>query len=116
MNRSLCEKHELFLFARKGEKFMKIRTIKDKDYTVMSNYHFKDKRISLRAKGLMSMMLSLPDEWTYSLNGLNSICTESKTTIRNVVKELKELHYLEVTEKRREDGKIYYEYYIRKSK
>lgn len=91
---------------------MKIRTIKDKDYTVMSNFHFKDKRLSLRAKELLSMMLSLPDEWIYSLNGLNSICTESKTTIRNVIKELKESHYLKVIEKRKENGKIYYEYKI----
>lgn len=65
----------------------------------MSNYHFKDKRLSLKAKGLLSMMLSLPDEWIYSLNGLDSICTESKTTIRNVIKELKEFHYLDVIEK-----------------
>lgn len=91
---------------------MKVRTIKDKDYTVMSNYHFKDKRLSLKAKVLLSMMLSLPDEWIYPLNGLDSICTESKTTIRNVIKELKEFHYLDVIEKRREDGKIYYEYTI----
>lgn len=91
---------------------MKIRTIKDKDYTVMSNYHFKDKELSLRAKGLLSMMLSLPDSWNYSLNGLNSICVESKTTIRNVIKELKEKHYLKVDEMRKDDGKIYYEYII----
>lgn len=82
---------------------MKIRTIKDKDYNVMSNHHFKDKMLSLRAKGLLSMMLSLPNEWTYSLNGLNSMCTESKTTIRNAIKELKEFYYLKVIEKRRED-------------
>lgn len=91
---------------------MKIRTIKDKDYTVMSNYHFKDKRLSLRTKGLLSMMLTLPNEWIYSLNELNSICTESKTTIRNVIEELKEFYYLDVTEKQREDGKIYYKYAI----
>lgn len=93
---------------------MKIRTIKDKDYTVMSNYHFKDKRLSLRAKGLLSMMLSLPDEWKYSLNGLTYICIESKETIRKIIKELKDNHYLEVNEKRREDGKICYEYIIHK--
>jgi len=46
------------------------------------------------------------------VNGLNSICTESKTTIKNVIKELKEFHYLDVIEKRRKDGKIYYEYTI----
>lgn len=91
---------------------MRIGTIKDKDYTVMSNYHFKDKRLSLRAKGLLSMMLSLPDVWTYSLNWLNSICIESKATVRNVIKELKEFYYLDIIEKRREDGKIYYEFTI----
>ncbi len=91
---------------------MKIKVQKDKDYTVMSNYHFKDKELSLRAKGLLSMMLSLPDSWNYSLNGLNSICVESKTTIRNVIKELKDKHYLKVNEMRKDDGKIYYEYII----
>ena len=91
---------------------MKITIQKDKDYTVMSNYHFKDKELSLRAKGLLSMMLSLPDSWNYSLNGINSICVESKTTIRNVIKELKEKHYLKVEEMRKNDGKIYYEYII----
>lgn len=86
---------------------------KEKDYTVMSDYHFKDKRLSLRAKGLLSMMLSLPDEWKCSFNGLNSICIERKTTIRNVIKELKEFCYSDIIEKRRKDGKIYYEYTIR---
>ena len=91
---------------------MKITVQKDKDYTVMSNYHFKDKELSLRAKGLLSMMLSLPDSLSYSLNGINSICVESKTTIRKVIKELKEKHYLKVEEMRKNDGKIYYEYII----
>ncbi len=91
---------------------MKIKVKKDKDYTVMSNYHFKDKELSLRAKGLLSMMLSLPDSWNYSLNGLNSLCVESKTIIRNTIKELKDNHYLKVDEMRKSDGKIYYEYNI----
>ncbi len=46
---------------------MIVRVKKDKDYTVMSNYHFKDKNLSLRAKGLLSLMLSLPDTWNYSI-------------------------------------------------
>ena len=79
---------------------------KEKDYTVMSDYHFKDKRLSLRAKGLLSMMLSLPDEWKCSFNELNSICIERKTTIRNVIKELKEFCYSDIIEKRRKDGKF----------
>ena len=44
-----------------------IRTIKNDNYTTMSNYHLKDKELSLKAKGLLSMMLSLPDEWHYSV-------------------------------------------------
>ena len=58
------------------------------------------------------MMLSLTDLGNYSLNGLNSICFESKNIIKNVIKELKEKHYLKVEEMRKNDGKIYYEYII----
>ena len=48
------------------------------DYTVMSNFHLKDKRLSLKAKGLLSQMLSLPDDWDYTLSGLSYINRESK--------------------------------------
>lgn len=48
------------------------------DYTVMSNFHLKDKRLSLKAKGLLSQMLSLPDDWDYTLSGLCFINRESK--------------------------------------
>lgn len=77
---------------------MIVRAKKDKDYAVMSNYHFKDKNLSLRAKGLLSLMLSLPDYWDYSINGLCSICDESRSTIRNTLKELRDNHYLEINE------------------
>ena len=77
---------------------MIVRVKKDKDYAVMSNYHFKDKNLSLKAKGLLSLMLSLPDNWDYSINGLCSICNESRTTIRNTLKELRNNHYLEMNE------------------
>lgn len=51
------------------------------DYTVMSNFHLKDKRLSLKAKGLLSQMLSLPDDWDYTLSGLSYINRESKDAI-----------------------------------
>ena len=49
------------------------------DYTVMSNFHLKDKRLSLKAKGLLSQMLSLPDDWDYTLSGLCFINRKAKT-------------------------------------
>lgn len=93
---------------------MKIITSRDRNYTVMSNYHFKDRRLSLNAKGLLSLMLSLPDEWNYSLLGLTSICVESRDTIRNILKELKDNKCLRVVEQRQVDGKFNYEYIIHK--
>lgn len=52
------------------------RVERTRDYTVMSNYHLKDTGLTLKAKGLLSMMLSLPDEWNYTTRGLASICKE----------------------------------------
>lgn len=57
------------------------RVERTRDYTVMSNYHLKDTGLTLKAKGLLSMMLSLPDEWNYTTRGLASICKESVETI-----------------------------------
>lgn len=71
-----------------------IRTIKNDNYTIMSNYHLKDKELSLKAKGLLSMMLSLPDEWHYSVKGLKGICKESVNTINGILNELEEKNYL----------------------
>ena len=71
-----------------------IRVNKNKDYTVMSNNHFRNKDMSLKAKGLLSLMLSLPDDWDYSINGLVSICKEQESAIKATLSELKELGYL----------------------
>lgn len=73
------------------------RTKHKKDYTVMSNYHFKDYGLSLKAKGLMSLMLSLPDDWDFSLNGLISMCKDNKTSVLGAIEELKSYGYLEIT-------------------
>ena len=64
------------------------------DYTVMSNFHLKDKRLSLKAKGLLSQMLSLPDDWDYTLSGLCFINRESKDAIRSAINELERAGYI----------------------
>ena len=76
---------------------MVIRVNKTKNYTVMSNYHFKDRNLSLKAKGLLSLMLSLPDSWDYSIAGLCAISKENETAIKSALNELKKCGYLEVT-------------------
>lgn len=73
------------------------RVNKTKDYTVMSNYHLEDKNLTLKAKGLLSQMLSLPETWNYTIPGLVAINKEKETSIKNALDELKENHYLIVT-------------------
>ena len=53
------------------------RVEKNKNYTTMSNYHLRDRNLTLKTKGLLSIMLSLPEDWDYSIKGLVSICKES---------------------------------------
>lgn len=71
-----------------------VRVEKDTNYTTMCNEHLKDTNLSLKAKGLLSMMLSLPDEWHYSVKGLKALCTESINTINGILQELEENGYL----------------------
>lgn len=73
-----------------------IRVEKTKNYTVMSNYHFKEKDMSLKAKGLLSLMLSLPDNWDYSISGLVIICKENETAIKSALKELQNFGYVKI--------------------
>lgn len=82
-----------------------IRTIKNENYTTMCNTHLRDKNLSLKAKGLLSMMLSLPYKWHYSVKGLEGICKESKNTINSVLNELEDNNYL-VRRRRYCNGKI----------
>ena len=67
---------------------------KNKNYTVMSNYHLRDKNLTYKAKGLLSFMLSLPEDWDYSINGLVSISKEEVKAIRNILQELQRYGYL----------------------
>ena len=92
-----------------------IRVNKTKNYTVMCNFHIKDKRLSLKAKGLLSVMLSLPDDWDYSIAGLVAISKEKETAITSTLSELKENGYLIVNKKlpnQTESGRYEYEYHI----
>ena len=70
------------------------RVEKSKGYTVMSNHHLRDKSLSLKAKGLLSQMLSLPEDWDYTLAGLSLINEESKDAIRTAVTELEKAKYI----------------------
>lgn len=61
------------------------RVERTRDYTVMCNHHLKDSNLSLKAKGLLSMMLSLPDEWNYTTRGLAAICKEGLLFYGNTI-------------------------------
>ena len=82
------------------------RIEKTKDFTVMSNYHLRDKRLSLKAKGLMSLMLSLPEDWNYTTAGLSAICKDGRDSIRATVNELEEAGYLVRTRLRNANGQL----------
>lgn len=87
-----------------------IRVQKTENYTVMSNHHLRNLNLSLKAKGLVSLMLSLPPQWDYSVAGLVSICKESHTSVRSALKELEEHKYLIRERKNSEKGYFVYEY------
>ena len=87
-----------------------IRVEKTQNYTVMSNHHLRNKEMSLKAKGLMSLMLSLPPTWDYSIGGLVAICKESHTSIRSALKELEQNRYLVRERINSEKGYFTYEY------
>lgn len=89
---------------------MIFRAEKTKNYTVMSNYHLRDNNLSLKAKGLMSLLLSLPDNWDFSINGLLSLIKESETCLRSTLDELKKFNYLIVTKYNDENGRFDYIY------
>ena len=78
----------------------------------MSNYHLRDRDLSYKAKGLLSFMLSLPEDWDYSLAGLCSISKESRDGIRSILKELQEHHYVEIEKVRGNKGYFEYNYLI----
>lgn len=82
------------------------RIARTHDYTVMSNHHLKNPQLSLKAKGLLSMMLSFPDEWNYSERGLAAICKEGVDAIHSAIKELENARYMERHQLRGKGGRI----------
>ena len=87
-----------------------VRVNKTRNYTVMSNVHLFDKNISLKARGLLSTVFALPDNWDYSISGLVTLCKESETAVKSCMNELKEHGYLRVTKERGEKGLFEYIY------
>jgi hypothetical protein len=88
------------------EKMSVIRVNKTANYTVLSNYHFKEKKMSLKAKGLLSLMLSLPDTWNYTIAGLVSLSKDGKDSVMSGLAELENFGYLIRTQKVNERGQF----------
>ena len=82
------------------------RVHKNENYTVLSNYHFKEKGMSLKAKGLLSLMLSLPENWDYSAAGLVTLSKDGKDSVNAALKELEKFGYLRRTQAYDENGKF----------
>ena len=82
------------------------RIEKTRDYTVMSNYHLRDMSLSLKAKGLLSLMLSLPENWDYTMKGLARICKDGIDSIGGGIRELEEHGYLTRTRVRSANGQL----------
>ena len=81
-----------------------IRVEKTSNYTIMANYHFKERGLSLKAKGIMSLMLSLPDDWDYTVEGLATLSKDGISSVRSALKELENFHYLVVERERDKKG------------
>ncbi len=82
------------------------RVERTKNFTVMANYHLKDKRLSLKAKGLLSVMLSLPDDWNYNMKGLARLSKDGLDSVRSTVKELERYGYVTRHRIRTETGQL----------
>lgn len=82
------------------------RINKTANYTVMSNHHFKEKKMSLKAKGLLSLMLSLPEDWDYSVSGLATLSKDGKDSIMSALAELEKFGYLTRTRVTNEKGQF----------
>ena len=92
-----------------------IRVQKNKNFTVMSNTHLFDKKLSLKAAGLLSKILALPDNWNYSIKGLCAICKESETAVKSALNELRDNRYViveRIDPSSETGGRIQYEYFV----
>ena len=84
----------------------KFRVHRTKDYTTMSNTHFREKQMSLKAKGLLSLMLSLPEEWDYSEIGLSKLSKDGVGSTATALDELEQFGYLKRTQSKDNNGKF----------
>ena len=82
------------------------RVQKTQNYTIMSNHHLRNKALSLKAKGLLSLMLSLPEDWDYTTRGLASICKEGVDGIQATVRELENAGYIIRRRVRDQNGQV----------
>ena len=91
---------------------MVIRTEKLTNYTKIDDTYLEDKNIFLKAKGLLTLMLSLPDDWKFNVKGLCLLRKESKLAVTNALKELEENRYLIIEKGHSRDGKFLYNYIV----
>lgn len=84
----------------------KVTRVKHKDFTVISNVFLRDKNLSIKAKGFLAVVMGLPEDWEFSINGICAILKEGKTAIYNVIDELKGHGYCVVKTNRDSSGKI----------
>lgn len=82
------------------------------EYASIPKYYLRDKRLSLKAKGLLTIIYTLPQEWNYNMQGLCKITGLSLKQIRTIIKELEEMHYIDRQRKQDERGKFIYQYFI----
>ena len=82
---------------KKTNNFVVHKVEKTSNFTIMSNFHLRSKNLSLKAKGLMSEVLSFPENWHFSVSGLVSICKEGESAVKSALEELKKYGYLKVT-------------------
>ena len=99
--------YDAVTFRVKGVENMAVfRVERNKGYTVMSNHHLRNAGLSLKSKGLLSMMLSLPEDWNYTTRGLAKICKEGTDSIGSALKELERAGYIVRNRLRDSKGKI----------
>jgi hypothetical protein len=84
----------------------KVSRVKNENFTIISNVFLKDKNLSIKAKGFLAVVMGLPSDWEFSINGICSIIKEGKTAIYNVIDELKDCGYCTVVTCRDEKGRI----------
>lgn len=82
-----------------------IREEHKENFTIMSNHHFKDRSLSLKAMGLLSLMLSLPPGWKYSVKGMAALCKDGIDSVRSTMLELETAGYLDRERTRLSDGR-----------